>query len=221
MQIEKNGGCYVMKCWQCHHQFCWACQRAWKDHTQDHFSCPYYKPEEDKYKKQFDDVYPPFLDQYNQVFLRKRVFGAMLREKMDELVEDIARRTSADGYSHDEVAAIVRKLLGEMCWATENLRWAQVHMFTERHAQVKNLVGEAQMSQTDPPLTPHQRLFAKCAGDLDGVVSGIDKKVRTAATARIALKDVIAWTREIAVFRATLLKHCDTYYRDSAEWTAI
>lgn len=32
--IEKQGGCAHMKCFQCDQEFCWACLRAWDDHDE-------------------------------------------------------------------------------------------------------------------------------------------------------------------------------------------
>lgn len=36
--IEKNDGCFMMTCTQCHHQFCWLCSSDWSTHG-DHFKC--------------------------------------------------------------------------------------------------------------------------------------------------------------------------------------
>jgi ariadne-1 len=36
--IDKNGGCFQMTCYKCHHQFCWMCLADWSTHS-DHFSC--------------------------------------------------------------------------------------------------------------------------------------------------------------------------------------
>ena len=36
--IDKNGGCFQMTCFKCHHQFCWMCLADWSTHS-NHFSC--------------------------------------------------------------------------------------------------------------------------------------------------------------------------------------
>jgi len=36
--IEKNGGCFYMRCQKCQHEFCWSCLRPWKEHS-DHWKC--------------------------------------------------------------------------------------------------------------------------------------------------------------------------------------
>ncbi len=36
--IEKNGGCFYMKCYKCQHEFCWSCLRPWSEHS-DHWTC--------------------------------------------------------------------------------------------------------------------------------------------------------------------------------------
>ena len=36
--IDKNGGCFQMTCFKCHHQFCWMCLQDWSTHS-NHFSC--------------------------------------------------------------------------------------------------------------------------------------------------------------------------------------
>lgn len=46
--IEKNGGANYMRCPNCGKEFCWMCGKDWSSHN-DHFTCPYYKPEEDPY----------------------------------------------------------------------------------------------------------------------------------------------------------------------------
>jgi ariadne-1 len=40
-QIEKNDGCFMMTCSQCHFQFCWLCLQDWSTHG-DHFRCAKY-----------------------------------------------------------------------------------------------------------------------------------------------------------------------------------
>lgn len=40
--IEKNDGCFMMTCRQCHMQFCWLCLGDWSTHS-NHFECSKYK----------------------------------------------------------------------------------------------------------------------------------------------------------------------------------
>jgi len=41
LSIEKNDGCFQMKCHKCRFQFCWFCLGDWATHT-DHFRCSRY-----------------------------------------------------------------------------------------------------------------------------------------------------------------------------------
>jgi len=72
--IEKNDGCFMMTCQQCHQQFCWLCLQDWSTHG-DHFKCAKYndgalqnKPEFREGQKvdfaDLDDTYIFYLERY-------------------------------------------------------------------------------------------------------------------------------------------------------------
>jgi hypothetical protein len=220
-QIEKNGGCFMMTCTQCRLQFCWACQRAWSNHTQDHFTCPYYKAEDDPFKKQVDDVDPRFVGQYMTPFLKKKVFAAAIRERMTASIQEITRRVQADEVTPDDIAGAIRNLLEQMSWAAENVRWAQVHLFCERYEQVKALVGDAQLNPKVPPTTPHQNMFEAAVKQLDECITEVDRRIKTLQTPsspRLTLRELSIRAKQLTVYRDMMLKHCDSHYRDSREW---
>jgi hypothetical protein len=220
-QIEKNGGCYVMKCWKCQHIFCWACFKPWAQHTQDHWTCPYYKEADDPWKKKVDDIDAMFLERYNTPFLKKVVLGQMLRDKRTAMACDLARKTRSEGDDTEEIAIAVRELLDEIYWATQNLRWAQVHLFCQRYEQVKGLPGQQQLHPTVPGLTPHQILFERSAKDLDEMATLVDKRIKeliAGSADRLSLRELVDRKRSMREYRKTLLKHCDPQYRENAEW---
>eukprot|EP00826_Nyctotherus_ovalis_P049942 TRINITY_DN6072_c0_g1_i2.p1 TRINITY_DN6072_c0_g1~~TRINITY_DN6072_c0_g1_i2.p1 ORF type:complete len:502 (+),score=168.25 TRINITY_DN6072_c0_g1_i2:72-1577(+) len=55
VSIEKNGGCFYMRCTKCTHEFCWSCLRSWKEHS-DHWVCNLYNEQlkNEEFKQQLD-----------------------------------------------------------------------------------------------------------------------------------------------------------------------
>jgi hypothetical protein len=156
-------------------------------------------------------------------FLQKKVFAAALRERMAAKIQEIQRRTQADDMNAEDVAQLIRNLLEQECWAAENVRWAKVHLFCERLEQVKDKKGAQQLDEQNPPLNPHQKMFAASVQQLDDYIADVERKLKalqTPNTTRLPLREIAMRTRTLTVYRDTMLKHCDSHYRDTREWTS-
>jgi len=98
--IEKNDGCFMMTCSQCHYQFCWLCRQDWSTHG-DHFSCSKFndgvlqnKPEfregdQDKYiTEEFDNKFLFYYERYKH-YEQSLKYEDTVKEKFVSLTSKI------------------------------------------------------------------------------------------------------------------------------------
>ena len=213
--VEKNGGCNYMKCTACRHEFCWLCMVAWSQHTQDHFHCGNYRKENDPFLKKVDNVNPQLLEQYNEAFMRLGVRGKALQSKMQEICRDVRSAFVDTSLSIPEQDLLARKLLDEVYWANENLRWAQVRMFLQDFDAVKDKPVEQQVQAAKVrKAPPAEGLFRYRVSELQKchveISNGIEEWRTKSVTVRPS--EIEERTNKLKLFRQAMLKQCDPFY---------
>jgi hypothetical protein len=194
--------------------------RAWKDHTPDHFHCPYYKEEDDPYKKKPDEIDPKFIGLYHSEYQKRLVTASLLVEKKDTKIATLLKWSKLEDGDSSALHAAANEMIEELIWANEALRWARVHLFCDRFEQVKDLRGAAQCNPDQPARTPHQKLFKLALDQLERAVNDVDRRVEElprANTERLTLKELTDRARALNLHRQMVFRHCDSFYRDLGE----
>lgn len=212
--IEKNGGCYFMRCYKCKHEFCWMCLRAWSNHPNTHFQCQYYKQEDDPYLKKMDDISKEFIGQYNDVFIKKDQENKIFFEKINENIEKLmSKRIQNDEYlSREAKTKILYDLLIQIYWSYENIKWSSVHLFNMRYQVVKNAPLNDQLNEQAYQNTQKYKMFKFIVNDTEQSIRKIVNNLFDDTKKKMTYIEASKITKRIHLIRETLLKHCDPHY---------
>jgi hypothetical protein len=144
-----------------------------------------------------------------------------IRETADKKVEEIQRAIPDEPGNEAEKGNVVRALVDQLASATRVIAWSHVHLFCARFEQVGALPQDRQISETDPPLTPHQSIFKFALALLSGKVAEVEALMSKLADskAQIRMADCVNWTRCLLQYKDALLRQCDAHFKTPTEWT--
>lgn len=156
--IQKTEGCDHMTC-KCSQQFCYICGGDWNGHQCSGAS------------KTVDNVDPDFLQIYHDPFWKLEVKNYIFKEHMPELNQELVNGL---GQREENDAKMIEELLNTLYECRENLKWSQIHLFSERFEQVKDLTGINQQNLSNPPLSDHYNTVNSYRSQLEQLVDNVD-----------------------------------------------
>jgi hypothetical protein len=111
-------------------------------------------------------------------------------------------------------------MLDQLSSANRVIAWSYVHLFCARFEQVSGLPQQQQMSETTPPLCPHQLIFKFALESLVTQVKLIEAKIvkLNEPSGRIQIANCVDITRALVQYKDALLRQCDPHFKSPAEW---
>lgn len=213
--IEKNGGCNHMTCTKCRHEFCWLCLKPWKSHPQTFYNCDAYREEEDPYKKRPDNLNPVLLAQYHEKFMKLKLINQQSKDKEEQKIQLMMKKTQCEqGLTDSEVEESIRSLLDELYWATENLKFSEVHKFNVVFDLVKDMRIEDQIKQKSPQ---QLNCFSVTITLLNEAIDEVNRRIddlKRENSQRLTIQEIAKMTQKLQLYRKPLLKQCDPHYSD-------
>lgn len=212
--IEKNGGCFFMRCIKCKHEFCWMCLRAWSNHPNTHFNCKYYKESDDPYLKKMDDLSKDFVGPFHENYIKRDLANKAFFSKIDELSKKLkSDKLINETELGDQIKLkLLSDLLNELFWTKENIRWSFVRLFNLRYQVIKNAPLADQTNESTYPNTQKFKIFKFIVNETEENIKKIEYKLFDDKAKNITYNDVSSLIRRIQLMRESLLKHCDPHY---------
>ncbi|KAH0787746.1 IBR domain containing protein [Histomonas meleagridis] len=211
--IEKTGGCNQMLCKKCRHEFCWMCLKPWSTHPKTMYSCDAYKEEDDPYKKIGDGINPSFFEHYHDPFTRYQLTVRSYIEQKDDLIKSLKDNMVLDlSIPEDEYEQEATNLINQIIKGFENLKWSQVHMFSLRYQQVKDLDKEMQNNFEVVKPSSQYELMRFAHLTLQKVLNSVENRIKNAKSSRLTCSETMKMSRKIRLVRESLMKQADSHY---------
>ena len=177
------------------------------------YSCDAYKEEDDPYKKIGDGINPSFIEHYHDPFTRYQLTVRSYTEKKDELIKSLKDNMVLDlSIPENEYDQEATNLIDQITKGFENLKWSQVHMFSLRYQQVKDLDKEMQNNFEAVKPTSQYELMRFAHLTLQKVLSSVETRLKNAKNSRMTFGETVKMSRKIRLMRESLMKQADSHY---------